>query len=137
LFVFDVLIGNWDRAGNVKATLRGSSRPFICGFDHANSLLMAAGDSMYSSISVLEQCSPLLSRHMFGPYVSARNVAAWVAKIRAVPPEMIRGKCVLSQSVNQVDCAAQAGLARALMVRLEHLELLCGQLLTSARRGRV
>jgi len=127
LLVFDVLIGNWDRYGNVKAALRRPGHPFILGFDHANSLLMA-GEAPLQSVGLLAGQDTILSRHLFGPYLRGLQLEPWIAKAQALRVELVR-RCVVGHPVNNADIWMQEALAHALSHRLAHLDELCRMVL--------
>lgn len=132
LFVFDVLIGNWDRTSNVKASLT-DVQPFFCGFDHGNALLMAGGTSSERSIEALSTRQTILHQHVFGAYLSDPWIAFWLARFQSIPRELLVSRCVLGYRVNQVNDQTQRLLAEVLCYRLVNLDHLCSELLELCR----
>ncbi|WP_431049679.1 hypothetical protein [Roseateles sp. L2-2] len=135
LLVFDVLIGNWDRYGNVKAGLRAHVPGFILGFDHANSLLMAGEEPLQSVGLLAAEGSPILHRHLFGAYLLESTLEPWIAKAQALRADLVRC-CVVGHSVNGAELWMQGAIAYALSHRLGHLRGLCRAVLQGSGGSR-
>lgn len=119
LLVFDVFVGNWDRAGNLKAAL-SSPVPFFCGYDHSHALL-AVRNTPEESIAALASDHPCLTRHLFQGLVPAETLNAWCARVAALPEALVTSACCLDEPVNTVDVGTQRALARALSRRKDRL----------------
>lgn len=132
LFVFDVLIGNWDRLGNVKAAAGPDDARFIVGFDHANSLLMASSSAYFLSTTALWKGSPVLHQHVFAHYLSIPMMEDWLRRIAEVPTGLFGARCFVGRDVNTVNTTAQDYLAIALERRLLMIRSLCYEVLERA-----
>ncbi|MCR6480425.1 hypothetical protein NU688_30025 [Variovorax sp. ZS18.2.2] len=132
LFVFDVLIGNWDRLGNVKAVTGPGNIRFLVGFDHANSLLMASSPRYFLSTKALRDGCPVLHHHMFARHLSIPMMEDWLQRIAKVPADLFCMRCFVGRDVNIVDTTAQDYLASALEFRLRMLRSLCHEVLDRA-----
>lgn len=132
LFVFDVLIGNWDRLGNVKAVTGRDKDRFLVGFDHANSLLMASSNAYFASTTALREGRPLLHHHVFARHLSIRLMEDWLQRVAKVPTELLCMRCFVGRDVNVVDTLAQDFLAGALELRLPKLRSICYEVLERA-----
>lgn len=119
ILVFDVLIGNWDRSGNIKAAMVPPTN-FFCAFDHSHSLLFAAA-TPEQSVQGLGAGLPMMTSHLFLDVVEAPALHGWLEKLASLPAELIANCCCPGQPVNTVTEALQAQLARALIARRSHL----------------
>lgn len=124
--VFDVFIGNWDRAGNIKAAV-ASPVSFFCAFDHSHCLL-ALDDTPQESIERLATDDPGLTGHLFLGLVDEKLIRPWVSRIEALAPESIEAACCLGTPVNMVGTGMQRRLARALVERQKHLATMVARL---------
>jgi hypothetical protein len=127
VFVFDVFIGNWDRSGNIKASL-SSPVDFYCAFDHSHSLLFAA-QTPHDSIEALRSGAPLMTGHLFLDLLEPDRVNFWVGRVGALLDGHIVESCCPGGDVNAVTVATQQRLARALIARRDQFPDIIGAML--------
>lgn len=120
LLSFDLLIGNWDRAQNLKASMVSPHIRFFGGFDHSHSLLAVANTAL-DSIARLEVGELIVRHHPFFGRMARAAVLPWLKHIAAVPAAAIRHACVLGERLNGIDLDLQKRLAKALVVRASML----------------
>lgn len=118
--VFDIFIGNWDRAGNIKAAI-ASPAYFFCAFDHSHSLL-ALDDTPDESIERLASHDPGMTTHIFQGEVARGDVDAWVRRVKALTSDAIERACCPGGQVNSVSTRLQKSLAKALIARQAFIE---------------
>lgn len=119
LLVFDVLVGNWDRTGNLKASL-SSPVNFFCGYDHSHTLL-AVRETPETSIEALGSDRPCLTRHLFQGMVDEADLEMRCAQAAALPASLIELACCFQEPINSVGIATQKALASALVWRAKRL----------------
>ena len=127
LSVFDVWIGNGDRAGNLRANLDESTDNLLVGLDHGGSLL-SAGDSVDAALRRLRRAN-FPQGHLFAKRIDRRLADAMVTRIMQVSDEAIQDACVLGETLGSVILPDQADLAEALIWRRNELEAVVDQLL--------
>lgn len=131
VFTFDVFIGNWDRAGNLKAAL-ASPTMFFCAFDHSHTLL-ALKDTPQASIEALKQfeAGPW-RRHVFRELVDPDEALAWAERIQRLSDDLVALVCCPGEPINSVTVETQAALAEALQRRKAFLAKLVKKVLSGA-----
>ena len=93
LAVFDVWIGNIDRAGNIRANLGESTDNLIVGIDHGGCLLYCADDIDSSLDRLLNKQWPPI--HIFHGYVRDYLVQPIVERIMRLSDESIQEACMV------------------------------------------
>lgn len=131
LAVFDVWIGNGDRAGNLRANLQESTNNLMVGLDHGGSLL-SVGDSIDAALTRLRQAD-FPKSHLFAGKVDRRLVGAMVERIGRISDEAIQDACVLGETLGSAILPDQADLAEALIWRRERLAEIVDRTLFSTR----
>lgn len=116
LVAFDLLIGNRDRIGNVKASLISPHIPIIRGFDHGISLLNVS-ETFAQSIMDLYDGDLLVRFHPFYKHVRESLLDAWTTRIASSPDPLIDECCSFGRPFRGVNEDMQADLANALKSR--------------------
>jgi len=127
LAVFDIWIGNWDRAGNLRANLQESTDNLMIGLDHGGSLL-SVGDSIDAALHRLRR-EDFPRGHMFAKRLDRRLADAMVERIMCISDEAVQDACVLGETLGSVILPDQADLADALIWRRDELQDIVGRLL--------
>jgi hypothetical protein len=119
LAVFDVWIGNIDRAGNLRANLGESTDNLIVGIDHGGCLL-SGGNDIDAALDRLrdKQWPP---NHIFQGLVHSYYVQSMVDRIQRLSNEAIEEACMLGGTVGSVMLTDQAMLAEVLTNRRDWL----------------
>ena len=120
LTVFDIWIGNWDRAGNLKASLVMRHRRLFCGFDHSHSLL-AVADTPADSIHRLGDGELIVKRHPFYGQLRGTLLDEWTERVASLPEALVRAACELGEPLNDVEEDTQTALAEAMAARTRAL----------------
>lgn len=120
LAVFDVWIGNGDRAGNLRANLQESTNNLIIGLDHGGSLL-SAGESIDAALERMRR-TDFPRGHLFAERLDRRLADAMVERIARLSDEAIHDACVLGETLGSVILPDQADLADALVWRRNNLQ---------------
>lgn len=127
LAVFDIWIGNGDRAGNLRANLYESTDNLMIGLDHGSSLL-SVGDSVDAALQRLRRAD-FPRGHMFAKRLDRRLADAMVTRIAHISDEAIQDACVLGETLGSVILPDQADLADALIWRRNELSRIVDRLL--------
>lgn len=117
--VFDIWIGNFDRAGNLRANLGDSTDNLIVGLDHGACLLSGGDDVDAALTRMLDQTWPPI--HIFGGLVKNCFVQSMVERIQRLSDEAIQEACMLGGTVGSVMPTDQAMLAEVLITRRQWL----------------
>ena len=117
--VFDVWIGNIDRAGNLRANLAESTDNVIVGLDHGGCLLSGADNKDAALARLADKSWP--PTHAFRGLVRSYFVDPVVQRIERLPDEAIQEACVLGGTVGSVMLTDQAMLAEVLIQRRDWL----------------
>lgn len=113
--VFDMWIGNIDRAGNLRANLVESTDNVFVGLDHGGCLLSGA-DSMDNALARLNDKN-WPPTHIFQDRVLDYFTQPMVQRIQRLEDESIQEACVLGGTVGSVMLTDQAMLAELLIKR--------------------
>lgn len=113
---FDLWICNWDRGGNIKASLVTPHIPLFGAFDHSHALLML-GRTAYNSTLMIGNGSLHVQTHPFYGYVKKEWLDYWVKHIESLPDGLIREVCELREPFRQVSEQTQQALATSLIRR--------------------
>ncbi|WP_373510597.1 hypothetical protein [Thiocapsa sp.] len=125
--VFDLWIGNEDRALNFKAQLRGEKRGVIFALDQGSSLL-AARATVEKSLDVLGQ--PLFPAfHPFQKLVNPRYCGAMVERICSMPDWSILAATTYDDTVGNVTLDEQYAACALLIERKRFLGELVDRIL--------
>lgn len=116
LLAFDLWIGNWDRASNIKASIRSPKHPIFCGFDHSHALLSVEEDPV-KSVARLASPDVIVTFHPFFGHAIQPHVDTWTKRIAGLPELLIRAACELGAPLNTVSVNLQRDLADALVCR--------------------
>ena len=119
LAVFDVWIGNMDRAGNIRANMEESTENLLVGLDHGCSLLSIA-DDVDASLTLLESAN-WPSNHIFEGLVRRYFVEPIVQRIEHLTDDAIQEACLMGSTVGAVMLTDQAMLADVLVRRRDQL----------------
>lgn len=120
LVAFDIWIGNFDRARNIKASLLAEHIRVFRGFDHSHCLLNVEA-SRLSSVKQLATCDLIVRTHPFYGLVGEAEVARWVPRIQAVSDDLIDEACDYGEQFRNVKRYLQKRLASALKKRRDGL----------------
>lgn len=121
LVAFDIWIGNFDRARNIKVNLIHSDVRIFRAFDHSHCLLGVAR-TRKEAIRRLGTTDIIVSAHPFYGRVSKRHVQQWIIRIEGTDDNLIDESCGHAAMKRTVSLATQKKLARALKAR-RHLLL--------------
>ncbi len=127
LAVFDVWIGNGDRAGNLRANLHESTDNLMIGLDHGNSLL-SVGDSIDAALQRLRR-KDFPRGHLFAGRIDQRLADTMVTRIMRISDEAIQDACVLGETLGSVILPDQADLAESMIWRRTRLKSIVDGLL--------
>lgn len=125
--VFDVWIGNLDRAGNLRANMEESTDNVIVGLDHGGCLLSCADDQETALLRLQGMDWPrnhIFSERIFGYYANAA-----IDRIQQLGDDAIQEACMLGGTVGSVMLPDQAMIAEVLIQRKNVLSDLVGRLL--------
>lgn len=120
LVAFDLWIGNWDRASNLKASLVSPHVPLICGYDHSHALLAVDEDPM-ESCRRLADGDLIVRVHPFYGHVAEADLRMWMQRIEAINDAILREVCVVDRAFRAVTQTHQQALAEALVQRSKKL----------------
>lgn len=127
--VFDIWIGNLDRAGNLRANMDESTDNVIIGHDHGGCLLSCADDKDAALNRLRSHDWP--RGHIFAGHVLDYYTRPVIQRIQQLTDEAIHEACVLGDTVGSVMLTDQAVLAEALVKRRNDLPDLVENLLVS------
>ncbi|WP_318556755.1 hypothetical protein [Geobacter anodireducens] len=121
LTAFDILIGNWDRKRNLKASIVTPHIRLFKAFDHSHALLNIK-ESPRDSIALLDSNDLILRFHPFFGHVSGSLLEEWMDRMAAVEDIYIKECCCFGRPFRAVDEQLQSGLAKALSRRKNTLK---------------
>lgn len=98
--VFDLWIGNEDRALNFKGQIRGEERGVIFALDQGSSLLACRSTIDNSLVELSDHSYP--SFHPFQKLVNARYCGAMIERIQSMPDWAIEAATVYQDTVGNV-----------------------------------
>ncbi|GAM09051.1 hypothetical protein OR1_01325 [Geobacter sp. OR-1] len=116
LTAFDILIGNWDRKQNLKASVATPHIKLFLGFDHSHALLNLKEDP-WDSIKCLGSTDLTVRFHPFYGYVDLDILHWWAERIAATPDAYIRECCMMGKTFRAVTEDLQEYLSQALVKR--------------------
>ncbi len=117
--VFDIWIGNIDRAGNLRANLAESTDNVIVGLDHGGCLLSGGSNKDAALERLADKGWP--SNHAFKGLVSKYYADPVINRIESLTDDAIYEACVLNDTVGSVMLTDQAMLAEVLIQRRDWL----------------
>lgn len=120
LVVFDLWIGNFDRALNLKAAVSDLRRPLFCGFDHSHCLLTTER-TISLSLTKLRQGDLIVGQHPFYGRAARTDVLRWIARLESLPSGLIRAACRSDERLSRVTPRVQSMLGTALARRASML----------------
>lgn len=120
--VFDLWIGNEDRALNFKGQIRGADRGVIFALDQGSSLLSCRSTIDDSLASLADPTYP--SFHPFQKLVNARACGEMVERVRSMPDWAIEAATVYQDTVGNVVLPDQYQCFEALRQRKAMLQRL-------------
>lgn len=123
LIAFDILIGNWDRGENIKASTTTPHISIFKGFDHSHSLL-SIQEEAHKSIARLKSTDLIVKHHPFYNLVSRSRLEAWAKRISMKDDLYIRECCLFGRPFRGVDQQMQNALGEALVWRKRSLKLI-------------
>lgn len=125
--VFDLWIGNEDRALNFKGQIRGAERGVIFALDQGSSLL-SCRSSVDSSIDLLSR-PDYPSFHPFQKLLNGRYCAAMAERVQSMPDWAIEAATVYQDTVGNVILPDQYQCYEALRERKAILDALIDRVL--------
>lgn len=132
LTAFDILIGNWDRKRNLKASIVTPHIRVFKAFDHSHVLLNIKEDP-YDSIALLASDDLILRFHPFFGLVSGALLEDWMDRIASVDDIYINECCCFGRQFRAVSEQIQVGLADALTRRKNRLRAILAANTTTIR----
>lgn len=120
LLAFDILIGNFDRGRNLKASLVTPHIPLFCAFDHSHVLLNIKGNPQ-DSIQSMKSDNLLILSHPFFKRISRKNLDIWIKRIARLDTDIIRDCCIYGKPFRAVSEDLQHDLFAALSHRARNL----------------
>jgi hypothetical protein len=120
LTAFDILIGNWDRQEDVRASVATGSPELFRAFDHSHSLFGIEGDPG-ACLAELSRRELVVKAHMFYTIVRDTDLNSWAERIAAVSDHYITECCLLESVDAGVSRNLQDRLALALISRKKNL----------------
>ncbi|MBL8508853.1 MAG: hypothetical protein JNM11_10300, partial [Chitinimonas sp.] len=126
LLAFDILIGNNDRACNVKAVTISPHIHCFAGFDHSHTLLNIES-TIDACLARLSSNDLIVGNHPFLKLVNKELLHSWAARIAAVDTGLLSACCTFNRAFRGVDEQRQLDLAKALVRRQQKLPELVHQ----------
>lgn len=120
LTAFDILIGNFDRKQNLKASIATPHIKVFLGFDHSHALLNLKDDPM-ESIQCLGSNDLAVRCHPFYGHLDWDMLYWWAERISSTPDNSIRECCLMGKTFRAVTEDLQRMLADALVCRKQLL----------------
>jgi hypothetical protein len=114
--LFDILIGNWDRSGNLKASLISRHLPVFCGYDHSYTLL-DCDTTPKKSLNQLKSNKLIVDCHPFYGLLSVSVVETWANRIANLDNRYFHECCLFGRPFRTVTQGLQQQLADALTFR--------------------
>ena len=123
LMVFDILIGNFDRNLNMKATVATPQHRLLRGFDHSESLLGIC-TTPWDSIIELASKDLIVHDHPFYGKLPWHRIKEAIFDIDCHKDDYMpfHAACVHEKPFNNVPVKIQKALAASLVVRAENLK---------------
>lgn len=125
--VFDLWIGNEDRALNFKAELSGTERGVIFALDQGSSLLSCRASVLESLDTLSSEAFP--SFHPFQRLVNPLYCKSWVERILEMPPWAVLSATTYGDTVGNVTLDEQYAAYDALLRRKDLLDGLINRIL--------
>jgi len=119
--IFDIWIGNWDRANNIKASLYTQFYPLFILFDHSHALLNI-DNTPTKSIQSLRSLELISNNHPFYKLITTIDIKKWLKRISKLDDEYIDEACRYGKLFSKVSPKIQSSLANALKVRRDNLD---------------
>lgn len=117
LVAFDILIGNYDRGRNLKASLSTPHIRIFKAFDHSHCLLTIE-ENPTDSLKRLADPADLISQsHPFYGYVGNSLLYDWATRISIIDDVYIRECCDMGKAFRTVTVDMQNNTAAALIER--------------------
>jgi hypothetical protein len=116
LVAFDIFIGNYDRAGNIKASLVTPHIDIFHGFDNSHCLLTIE-EKAEDSISSLHLGEFIANYHPFYGHVQESLLLQWQDRILSLDDQYIAECCLMGRAFRSVTKDMQQDLTAALITR--------------------
>ena len=120
LMLFDILIGNYDRSGNLKASVVTPHISVFCAFDHSHALLNIEADP-YKSIARLDSEKLIAEYHPFHGHLKGSVLDDSLKHLSLCDESYIKECCFFGKTFRAVSDDLQEKLANALARRLKNL----------------
>jgi hypothetical protein len=117
LVAFDLFIGNWDRARNLKVSLVSPHIRVFGAFDHSHALLGIANADPRESIRQLADGDVIVKYHPFFGLVDRARFIEWTNRIADLSKTVIKSSCQMERDFRTVLVDTQDALAAALILR--------------------
>ncbi|WP_185640499.1 hypothetical protein [Burkholderia ubonensis] len=117
--VFDLLVGNWDRADNVMAALGATPIRMFVGYDHSHALLHVDSDGA-GSIARLGRGDLIVRSHPFFGRIERERMLLWASRVASLPNYMWQ-LCVDAGPMLGIAADIPAALGDALQKRAQVL----------------
>ncbi len=120
LLAFDILVGNFDRGRNLKASVVTPHISLFCAFDHSH-VLLNIQENPHDSIQSLKSDNLLILSHPFFKRISRKNLDIWIKRIARLDLDVLRDCCVYGKPFRAVGNELQQALFVALSHRAKNL----------------
>lgn len=128
ILVFDLWIGNWDRANNIKSSTLTENLRLFRAFDHGHALLGIESDPA-DSVRRLGTVDCIALHHPFAEHVEQMPIAKWIERLQQIPDFQIDDACDSGDLMLNVSGTRQRSLAIALSQRRHSLDELVAMLI--------
>lgn len=119
LTVFDLLVGNWDRADNVMVALGTTPVRMFVGYDHSHALLHVDSD-WAASIVRLGRGDLIARSHPFFGRIERERTLLWGSRVASLPSYMWQ-RCVAAAPMLGIAADIPIALGEALQKRAQVL----------------
>lgn len=119
LTVFDLLLGNWDRADNVMVALGTTPVRMFVGYDHSHALLHVDSD-WAASIVRLGRGDLIAHSHPFFGRIERERTLLWASRVASLPSYMWQ-RCVAAAPMLGIAADIPIALGEALQKRAQVL----------------
>lgn len=116
LVAFDILVGNYDRGRNLKASLATPHIKIFKAFDHSHCLLTIEEDPE-DSLKRLYNEDLIVMHHPFYGHVRQNLLEDWISRIEAVDAVYFKECCLMGKTFRAVTEDLQRKLSDALIRR--------------------
>lgn len=116
LTAFDILIGNHDRARNIKVVLKSPHIRLFRAFDHSHALLNVEA-TPEESLARLKAIDMIVEYHPFFGTLSKSLFETWLERFAAIDDCYIRECCIFGRPFRAVTEKLQEDLGHALVAR--------------------